>query len=394
MRVLAIIHAPVFSGPHNRTTTIARIHQQQGIETTVLLPEGGEEAAERIRAAGVDVRVMPMHRARTLPDPRVQLAWLRSLRAESDAIATVIRDEHYDVVVTNTLPNLHGAFAAKKANAALVWEIIDTFPPMWFRRLWMPYVKRRSDAILTTGRKVAEEHPGVTGLGDRWLTFFPCVDTEKFTASPAARAAARVELGLPQDALVIGNVAAMSPMKGHVWFIRAAAMLRRTHPQVRYAILGSRHADRDDYYRDLYAEAESLGLRIGSDLIIVDPKDKVSCLMQAFDLFWMTSEPHSEGIPTVIGEAKSLGLPVVTTDVGSTSECVTDGVSGHVVPPRDPSAIAEATMAILGDPDRMASMKAVARQEAEAQFAMARGAEQHRLAFERAIAHHAATSRS
>ena len=59
------------------------------------------------------------------------------------------------------------------------------------------------------------------------------------------RQRARAELGLAEDDVVVGNVATLSPMKGHVWFLRAAAALRRTHPHVPFGILGSELPDRD-----------------------------------------------------------------------------------------------------------------------------------------------------
>ncbi|MGA8847582.1 MAG: glycosyltransferase, partial [Nocardioides sp.] len=389
MKVLAVIHAPVFSGPHNTMTVLGNVLKERGVEITVLLPEEGVIAAERIRQQGVEVITTPMHRARTTPDPRVQWAWLRNLRPEVKQIARIIRDGQFDLVVTHTLPNLHGALAARRAGVPVVWEIIDTFPPGWFRRLWMPLVLRLADAVLTTGRKVALAHPGTVELGDRWVSYYPAVDMSQFRAVPAIRTAARAELGIPKDSTVVGNVAAISEMKGHKWFIRAAAELRKSHPDTTFVILGSTFDDKDEYYRDLWSEAEGLGLRLGIDLIVRDPKRRVSELAQAFDIFWMTSEPQSEGIPTVIGEAKALGIPVIATDAGSTSEAITEGISGYMVPPRDPAAIVAATRRVFDNPAAVPPMRQAARREAEEQFAAERCAELHLQAFDVATAHFA-----
>lgn len=393
LHVLAIVHSPTFQGPHNTTSTVAKLLEPEGIHTTMLLPDDGPDAAARIRAMGVDVVTMPLHRARARPDPRLQAEYFGSLRREVRAIADLVEQRRIDVVDTNTLPNLHGGLAARKAGVACVWEIIDTFPPPAMRRAYMPFVLGLADVVMTTGVEVAAGHPGVQQLGDRWVTYFPCVDVARFTPDPDTRAAARAELGLPADATVIGNVAVMTPMKGHRYFIRAAAELLRTHPDTKFVILGSRVEDRAGYYAELFAEAASLGLVLGENLVNVDPGTRVADLAQAFDVFWMTSEPQSEGAPTVIGEAKALGLPVVTTDVGSCSECVTDGVSGFVVPARDTVAIAERTRRILVDPALSASMSTVAREEAFRDYDSPNGAEAHRIAFERAVAHRASRPR-
>lgn len=384
--MLSVIYHPVYSGPHNRTAIVARELERQGIATTtVLIPEEGVDAAARLRSEGVDVVTMPLHRMRAIPSPKAHLDWIRHLRSEATAIAQLIHERNIDVVATNTLPNLHGALAARRANVPCVWQIIDTFSPPLARRIYTPFVLKLSDVVMTTGVKVADAHPGVKELGDRWITFYPCVDTDRYRRDRATRDAARAELGIPTDATVIGNVAAMSPMKGHKYFIRAAADIKRSHPDAHFVILGSRHAGRDDYYRSLWSEAESLGLRMDQDLIVRDPGRRVAELAQAFDVFWMTSEPRSEGIPTAIGEAKALGIPVVTTDVGSTSECVTDGVSGFVVAPRDPSAIASATRVILNDADLYKAFAERARMEALEQYSVEVGAQRHALAYRRAL---------
>lgn len=389
MNVLTIIHYPIFGGPHNRVSIVAKLLKPQGVKTTVLLPVGSDAAAQRMAEHGVEAVTMPLHRLRSIPDPRLQVAWLRDMRREVTAITELITERGIDVVAINALANPHGAFAARRAGVACVWEIIDTFPPALMRRAYMPLVLRYSDVVMTTGRRVAEVHPGTTKLGERWITFFPSVDVERFRSDAATRHRARAELGLPANATVVGNVATLNPMKGHCHFIRAAAQLRTTHPHVRFVILGSSDPRRQPYYRRLWNEAEALGLRLGADLIVRDPRGRVAELAQAFDLFWMTSEPRSEGIPTAIGEAQALGLPVVTTDVGSTAECVRDDVSGFVTPPRDTRAIADATRRILDDPALMTSMRAAARRDAEVNYAAERGAEQHLLAYEKAIAHRA-----
>lgn len=388
MKVLSIIHYPVSGGPHNRVGIVSSLLQAKGVETVVVLPAEGDEAARRIRARGVDVHQMPLHRLRS---PRMvgrNLAWAATMPREIRALASFIREHEIDVVAVNALANPHAAIAARMAGAACVWELIDTYPPPAMRRAYMPLVLRLSDVILTTGVRVAELHPGTTHLGERWLTFFPCVDVNRFKPDAENRVKARAELGLPLDVPVIGNVATINPMKGHKTFIEAAARLRNEVPEARFVILGSRHEDIDDYYEELWSLAEGLGLRLGHDLIVQDPEMRVAELAPAFDVFWMTSEPNSEGIPTAIGEAKALGLPVVTADVGSTSECVTDGISGYVVPPNNPEAVAEATLRILRDPDLARSMSEHARREAVDQFAAERGAEQHLKAYELALQHH------
>lgn len=389
LHVLGIIHSPVFQGPHNRTSIVAQILAAQGVRTTVVLPEEAEAAAERMRERGVETVLLPLHRMRNSTDPRVHARWLRTLGREVSAIVDVIREREVDVLATNTLPNLHGPLAARRAGIACTWEIIDTYPPPAVRAAYMPAVFALADTVMTTGVAVADAHPGVKRFGDRWFTFYPCVDVHRFAPDPDVRAKVRAELGLQPDEVVVGNLSAMTPMKGHGTFVDAAARLRREVPGTRFVVLSSTIAEHADYRAGVLERARTLGLEPGRDLIVHDPGRAVHEWLQALDVFWMTSEPNSEGIPTAIGEAKAVGLPVVSTDVGAVRECVTDAVSGHVVAPRDAAAIAAATVDILADPERRARMGVAAREEAVAQFASERGAEAHLAAFRAAVDHHA-----
>jgi glycosyltransferase involved in cell wall biosynthesis len=85
--------------------------------------------------------------------------------------------------------------------------------------------------------------------------------------------------------------------------------------------------------------------------------------MSAFDVFCLAS--HHEGLPIAMMEALALGLPVVATDVGGIPELVTDGVDGVLVPPKQPTLLAEALVALLCDAARRSRFAQRARGRAE-----------------------------
>ncbi len=93
-------------------------------------------------------------------------------------------------------------------------------------------------------------------------------------------------------------------------------------------------------------------------------------------------------MPTVILEAMACGVPVVATDVGAVREVVEDGVTGFVVPPLDPQAIAHATLRLLDDAELRARMGEAARRRAVERYDVEVCADTHVQAFEAAIAHH------
>jgi glycosyltransferase involved in cell wall biosynthesis len=352
----------------------------------VLLPDEPGDAAERLRAAGVPVVTMKLHRIRGTRrlKPHVELAG--AFRRDVDGIRSLIRDGGYDVVLINGLHNPQAGIAGSSEGAGVVWQLLDTNQPPLFRRVIMPLVSRRSDVVMSTGTAVAAAHPGALALGDRLVTFFPAVDLDLFAPSEERRLAARAELGLGEHDVVVGNVANLNPMKDHRNFVRAAARVHERRPDVRFVILGAQYRHRASYAQELIAEASSLGLEHGKSLFIHKPGDRVAELEPALDVFWLTSRPASEGIPTAVGEAMALELPVVATDVGSVREAVADGVSGAVVPPLDPWALANATFPYIESAELRRAAGTAGRKRALELFSVEACAAAHVEAVERAAA--------
>jgi glycosyltransferase involved in cell wall biosynthesis len=389
-RFLSIIHYSVYGGPHNQALRLAWPLRERGWETLVLLPDEPGNAAERLRAAGVETFTVPLARLRATRSPEPHLRLARSFRNDVRRIETVLDNEGADLALIGGVHNSQAAFAARRAGRAIVWQILDTNSPIVFRRLAMRAVTHFADVIMSTGHEVARVHPGALAFGDRLVPYLPPVDVSEFAPDPRRTSAARSELGLRPEDLVVGTVNNLNPMKGHLTFIRAAAQVRRRRPNVRFLLLGATYQHRSDYTQMLVDEAESLGLRVGSELLIVDPGSRVSDLAPALDLFWLTSEPHSEGIPTTVEEAMALAIPVVAADVGGVREIVDDGETGFLVPPRDPEALVAATDSLLDDPARRRQMGEAARLRAVADFNLDRCADAHAIAFERAVEHRAA----
>jgi glycosyltransferase involved in cell wall biosynthesis/SAM-dependent methyltransferase len=354
----------------------------------VLLPEERGNAAERLKAAGVAVVQMPLQRLRARPNPWLQLRFGLGLLREVAQIRQLIRQSGIDLVLVGGLVNPHAAIAAKLEGIPVVWQLLDTRAPMVIRRAMMPLVRRLADAILTTGTGVAASHPKALTMGDRLIPFFPPVDVSLFRPGRGQRAAAREELGLRQDDFVIGNVSNVTPQKGHQTFLAAAGYVHRRYPAVRFVILGATDHNHRKYIAALWDQAEKEGLRPSRELIVTDPGSRVADLAAALDIFWLTSEPRSEGIPTVVEEAMALGLPVVTVDVGGVREVVADGVTGFVAPARRPEVIAATTYPLLADAGLRERIGEAARHWAIDHCEIEICADAHARAFEVAIAHH------
>jgi glycosyltransferase involved in cell wall biosynthesis len=361
--VLAVVHHPTFGGPHNQLLRMSRRLLARGWETIVLLPEGPGNAAERLRAAGIRVFQVPLHRPRKSFSLKPHWDLVSGFLPEIATIRRVIRGVRADVVQVIGPMYPHAAFAARREGVPVVWQLLSTFAPLPIRCAMMPMVLYLSDVVMTTGMAIARAHPGVTRLGHRWVPFYPPVDTGVFRPDPHQRAIARKELEVPADAILVGTVGNFNWQKGHDLFVRTASHVQQRYPGVFFRLLGATTPSHISYYdKNVKKVAESLGLLRGGRLRFFEPGHRVAELLPAFDIFVMTS--RAEGVPTTILEAMACGVPVIATDVGAVREVVENGITGRMVPPLDTKAAADAVLDLLQNPATRLAMGSAARARA------------------------------
>jgi len=375
-----VIHYPFFGGPHNQALTLKEPLERRGVETTVLLPAEPGNAAARLRAAGVDVVSAPLHRLRATPNPVVQARFGMGFARDVRLIRGVLRAYGADVVEVNGLVNPQAAIAGSSEGVPVVWQILDTRTPALLRALIAPLVRHLASAVMTTGLAVAKLH-GVLDLGERLVPFFPPVDTTLFRPNGTSREAARRLLGLGANDLVIGSVANITPQKGLEHFIGAAEQIRRHEPGVKFILLG-RAMETQRRYEQTIRDAA-----IRARVEVRDPGDDLPLLLQALDVFLLTSVPRSEGISTTVLEAMAVGVPVVATDVGALREVVENGDTGFLVPPLDDDGLVAAALRLIHDADLRARMGRVARDRAVERYDADFCAETHLAAYQIARQH-------
>jgi hypothetical protein len=135
-------------------------------------------------------------------------------------------------------------------------------------------------------------------------------------------------------------------------------------PDVEFQIVG------DGPCRDqLMAQARDAGVL--SHIEFIGHRDDVPAILAGADLFVLPSE--SEASPTAIFDAMAAGLPVVASRVGGIPELVADGVTGLLVPPADPDALAAAVLDLLDQPGRAMAFGKAAWERIEQQYARADG---------------------
>jgi len=158
-------------------------------------------------------------------------------------------------------------------------------------------------------------------------------DTKLFSPSVKNRRSVRLELNIPEKAILIGLIGRFDPLKDHRGFLKAGEKLLSNKREVCFLLAGLKV---DWQNRLLMQLIEKLG--ISGNVFLLGERWDIHRITAALDIASCSS--MSEGFPNVIGEAMSCGIPCVVTDVGDSAWIVGD--SGIVVPPCNHEALCEA----------------------------------------------------
>jgi glycosyltransferase involved in cell wall biosynthesis len=166
------------------------------------------------------------------------------------------------------------------------------------------------------------------------------------------------EYGFEAGSPMVGVVARLEPEKGHPTLLEAWPLVLERVPAARLLIVGD--GSRREALED---QAEALGLlgepcagdacvgtrhaRPGAGVVFTGRRDDVPAVTAALDVAVLPSYREAQGL--VILEAMALSRPVVASNVGGIPEMIEDGVTGLLVPPHDPAALAGAIVRLLTD---------------------------------------------
>jgi glycosyltransferase involved in cell wall biosynthesis len=214
-------------------------------------------------------------------------------------------------------------------------------------RMWR-WTLRQADAVVAPSR----------GLALETMRAFHLPDTHVVTIHnglDASEIAAIATSGQPAPATkmtgpTVLNLGTFEHKKGHDVLLRAFKAVLACYPEAHLTIMG-RGAETTESTTRLVAELD-LGDHVS---LHVDATHEAALrAMRATDLFVLSS--RNEAFAIVLLEAGAFAKPVVATDVCGVGELIEDGVTGIVVPPEDPAALAAGMVKALGDPDGAAQL--------------------------------------
>lgn len=224
-------------------------------------------------------------------------------------------------------------------------------------------LSRRPAAIIYNSRIGARQHEAFGYCGAQRVVIPNGFDCQIFHPDEEARRQVRAELGLDDSALLVGLVTRYHPMKDHAGFLKAAGLVARRHPEVRFLLVGTGVVREEPGLAQLIAEQQ-----LHDRAFLVGERADIPRLTAALDIACSASA-WGEGFPNVVGEAMACGVPCVVTDVGDSAYAV--GETGFAVAPHDPQAFAQALSRLIeAGPEYRQRLGEAARRRVEKEFSL------------------------
>jgi glycosyltransferase involved in cell wall biosynthesis len=259
--------------------------------------------------------------------------------------------------------SISGGIAAKFARVPVIIVNMHSLHE-WHtkRRVWMAgKIFNLADRVVGVSDVIRDNLIKTLGLNPhKVITIHNGIDLARFKdfAQPPTQ---RRILGIAPDELVIGAVGRLVSFKGFTYLLAAAKLICAELPKFKLVIVGGGELD-----SELKRQAQDLG--IAGKVVFTGPQADVRPFLALFDVAVLSS--ISEGFGIAVLEAMAMGKAVVATRVGGLPEVVADKISGLLVSPENPEALAIAISNLLGNPGLRVNMGQAGKARAEELFSI------------------------
>ena len=365
MKVVHLTDSPFYGGPERQMLGLS-VALPPCIHTTILCfrdHQSGRPFLEKLEASGIAARMIGHSNPRFL-----------------GMVGDVVRELRHEranlLVCHGYKAGVIGWFAARRVGIPVIavsrgWTA-HTLKVRAYETLDRTMLQRMAGVVCVSAGQAAKV--ARTGLRrDRLHVIHNSVDPTRFRGRDAAGRAILEGLFPTPPGVIIVAVGRLSPEKGFDQLVEAArTIVRGSGEHIGIVLIGD-GPDR----RKLEKQVVAAGLE--STVAFAGFRTDVDRLLPSADILVQSS--YTEGLPNVVLEAYAAGIPVVATDVGGTGEIIDDRVTGFLVRPGDPAALARRIIELAGSPELRQDMGERGRSLVRTHFSFARQANQYHELF-------------
>lgn len=273
-------------------------------------------------------------------------------------------------IIIGTLPGLGSLYSTKKFYARMVKMLYEPL---------QKYASNVSDITIFQNQTDLQDfvRQGIVRSESAWVIAGSGVDTNVFKPTVGSLEETnrlRNDLGIPKDALVVTMIGRIIRSKGVMEFVDAARYITSIHPHVKFLLVGS--VDSGNYDQLTATEFNFLQRNV----IWLGYRSDIKNILEVSNIFVLPTY-YREGIPRVLLEAASIGLPIITTDTPGCNDIVHDKVNGFLISSRDTEALVNSLEKLVVDTNLRNELGKSSRQRAVEHFDITVIAEQTRLLY-------------
>lgn len=346
VKIVHLIPSLKFGGAEREVAHLCSLLNQHGYPSEVVCLYEGGPFGEFLIKQGIPVRILNFSNHSPFPWRFFHLvSWLR--RHPMDIA-------HVHLVNWATIAaRLGGAKAVFLTEHGL--SLFKRRHHILFDRFCLLFTNK----VITVAKAIRDLRIKRWGIPEEKLYYLPnSIDLKRFDFEIDPIEFKR-NLHIPEDDRVVLSVGSLLPVKGHEYLVTASSLILKTVPNTTFLIAG------DGSLMDtLQEQARTLGVH--QKYKFLGYRKDVEHLLKVADVYVLPS--LREGTSLALLEAMASRVPVVATRVGGNPELIEDGISGILVPPRDPIQLAEAIQKLLGDLTLRRRLSARAREVVEQKF--------------------------
>lgn len=283
----------------------------------------------------------------------------------------LIRKGRYHIVHTHSSKaGVLGRVAAKLARTPLIVHTLHSlvfheYQPWVINRLWRGVKKicaPMTDHFISVSGIISQKAIAA-GIGkpEKFSTIYSGMELDWFLKAEVDPKAVRREFGIPDDALVVGKIARLFPLKGHDQLLDAAPAIVERHKNVRFLLIGD-----GVLHQHLSERAAKAGILDNFVFAGLVDRERIPEMLSAMDVLVHTS--LREGLARALPQALAMGKPCVSFDIDGAPEVVIPGETGYIVQPGDAKGLSDAISRLLTDPQLRARMGEAGRRLVDPAF--------------------------
>jgi glycosyltransferase involved in cell wall biosynthesis len=376
-KVVFLESAAEMGGVQFSTLYLAQQLDPELWDVLVILPAKGS-MLDACQSSGVTTKVcslpkfistsFQLGKDRRIPNPAAWLInpilWWVGVRR----LLTFLRTQKIHLLVTKGLTShLIGGAAAHSGGITCLWHLQDFISERYFglyRRLFNWAARIFPDCIVVDGSPIADQLS--EDIKEKTELVFNGVDTEVFSPFQSSDSI-RPQLSIPSDALVIGNVARITPWKGQHHLIEAFAEICEHYPSLYLLLVGSPVFDGDVYLQKLKRMVDQLSCK--ARVIFAGFRKDLPQVLQIMDFFAYTAV-EKDTCPLSLLSAYALGLPVLAFDIAGIREVVEE--ADQLIPVADSHALAQGLRCLIDSDSLCQMLSQRAREKAINAFSLER----------------------